>query len=260
MAYCNCNRIYYNRRMQSNQTVTESPRDIISVNVNMFEGDMLLTCTYSADVNPKEYARLSKGRSVYTFCPELHHLDKLGFKLCTIFRIKKVKSLYVLTKDGSPHSMQIPLMVQEAVEDIGFDKANVRYFCLEGGRLYEISDLAIRKARHYSEVEKVLPYAELEKVATILRSKDGCPNDQKETFLSVLGHLREEVDEVETALKSGDIQNLKEEIGDVLFNVALMGQIAKEKELFDLPGLTKQVAEKMVSRHPKVFQGKQLKY
>ncbi|GCE15678.1 hypothetical protein [Tengunoibacter tsumagoiensis] len=156
--------------------VVEPSRDIISVNVNVFKGDLLLTCTYSQDVNPEAYKSLSEGRNVFSFCPELHHLDKLGFKLCTIFRLKRVETLYVLTKDGSPHSMQIPLMVQEAAEDVGFDKANIRYFCLEGGGVHEISDLTIRKARHYSEIEQVLPYAKLEKVTEILRSENGCPS------------------------------------------------------------------------------------
>jgi len=246
--------------MKNNKILENNSYDIISVNVNMFKDDILLTCTYSPDVNPKEYTKLSEGRSVYSFCAELHHLDKLGFKLCTIFRLKRIKSLYVLTKDGSPHSMQIPLMVQEAAENVGFDKSNIRYFCLEGGKLYEISDLSIRKARHYSEIERLLPYAELEKVTEILRSKGGCPNDQKETFLSVLEHLRAEVDEIKTALKSNDTKNLKEEMGDVLFNLALIGQIAKEKELFELSNIAKQAAQKMITRHPKVFQNKKLKY
>ncbi len=240
--------------------VFQPPRDIISVNVNMFKDDLLLTCTYSQDVDPYAYNSLSEGRNVFSFCPELHHLDKLGFKLCTIFRLKRVKSLHVLTKDGSPHSMQIPLMVQEAAEDVGFDKANIRYFCLEGGQVHEISDLTIRKARHYSEIEQVLPYAKLEKVTEILRSENGCPNDRKETFASIIDHLREEVEELADALQASNIENFVEEVGDVLFNIALIGQILKEQEIDSLKSIANQSAEKMIDRHPNVFQGIRLKY
>ncbi|MBU3978452.1 hypothetical protein KJ980_07825 [Patescibacteria group bacterium] len=246
--------------MNNQQSPFTQPRDIISVNVNMFKDDILLTCTYSPEINPLEYTKLNKERAVYSFCPELHHLDKLGFKLCTIFRLKRIKSLYVLTKDGSPHSMQIPLMVQEAAEDTGFDKSNIRYFCFEGGKMYEISDLSVRKARHYSEIEKLLPYAKLEKVIEILRGGNGCKNDQKETFLTVIEHLKEEVSEIENAVKTNDMNNLLEEIGDVLFNLALMGQIAKEKELFELKNVVNQVSKKMIDRHPEIFQNNKLKY
>lgn len=235
-------------------------RDIITVNVNMFSDDILLTCSYAPEINPEEYSRLSKGRSVYSFCPELHHLDKLGFKLCTIFRLKRVKSLYILTKDGSPHSMQIPLMAQEAAEDTMFDKSNIRYFCFESGKLHEISDLAVRKARHYSEIEKLLPYAKLEKVAEILRSSNGCKNDRKETFLSIINHLKEEVNEIEEAIKTNNTDNMLEEIGDVLFNITLMSQIAKEKNLLGLKDIAELAAIKMINRHPKVFRNMKLKY
>lgn|SRR3989344_7506756 len=236
------------------------PRDIITVNVNTIEDDVLLTCTYAPEINPREYAMLKKGRRAYSFCPELHHLDVLGFKLCTIFRLKRIRSIVVLTKDGSPHSMQIPLMVQEAAEDTGFDKAKIRYFCFEGGKLHEISDLAVRKARHYSEIEYLLPYAKLEAVAGVLRGNDGCKNDQKETFGSIVEHLHEEIEEIEDALKANDMNNLHEEIGDVIFNIALLGQIAKEKKFFDLSTIVNQASQKMIDKHPEVFANKKLKY
>jgi len=235
-------------------------RDIISVNVNMFSGDLLLSCTYAPDVDPEVYARLAKKRSAYTFCPELHHLDKLGFKLCTIFRLDRVNSVTVLTKDGSPHSMQIPLMVQEAAEDVGFDKANIHYYCLEGGGLHEFSDLAVRKARHYSEIERLLPFARLDKVAEVLRGVDGCSNDQSETMLTIVDHLHEEVDEVLAALKTEDTGNLLEEIGDIMFNVAMLGRIATEQGISDLARLADRSAQKMIDKHPKVFDGRRLKY
>jgi len=235
------------------QPLSVLPRDIISCNVNYFEGDLLLTCTYSPDISPEDFKKLGEGRSVYSFCPELTHLDKLGLKMNTIFRIGKVTSLTVLTKDGSPHSMQIPLMVQEAAENMKFDKDKIRYFCLEGGKLHEISDFCVRKARHYSEIEKLLPYAKLEKVTSLLRSSAGCPNDRAETYESVIRHLKEEIAETEGALRSGNMEHFFEEVGDLLFNIGLIGQIAEENDHFALRKIAGCAADKMIKRHKKIF-------
>lgn len=216
--------------MMGTATQAILPRDLITRNVNMFSGDLLLTCTYAPDVNPEVFADLSRGREVYSFCPELHHLDKLEFKLCTIFQLKRVTSVTVLVKDGSPHSMRIPLMVQEAAENLGFDKDHIRYFCLEAGELHEIADRAVRKARHFSEIQRLLPFARLEKVTEVLRGPGGCPNDQQETLASVVSHLREEIEEVAAAVRRCDRENLLEEIGDLLYNIVLLGQIAREQD------------------------------
>jgi len=236
------------------------PPNMIETNVNSFEGDLLLTCTYSPQTSPKHFKELSKGRRSFSFCPELIHPDKLGFKLCTIFRLNRVTSITILTKDGSPHSMQIPLMVQEAAEDTGFDKNKIRYFCLEGGELFEISDLTVRKARHYSAVEKLMPYAHLEKITAILRSENGCPNDKSETFNNIVEHLREEIEEVAAAIERNDLENLTEEIGDIVFNLFLFAQIGKEQNEFDMNTIISKLGEKMIRRHPSVFNGLKYKY
>lgn len=250
--------------MSTQEFITETgyyiPPNIIETNVNNFEGDLLLTCTYSPQVSPQYFKELSKGRRCFSFCPELTHSDKLGFKLCTIFRLHRVKSITILTKDGSPHSMQIPLMVQEAAEDTGFDKNNIKYFCLEGGQLHEVSDLAVRKARHYSEIEKLMPFSHLEAVVTILRSENGCPNDKSETYGSIVDHLREETEEIAEALEKKDIKNLTEEIGDVLFNIFLLAQIGKEQHEFDIKTIVANVTEKMIKKHPDVFSEAKYKY
>lgn len=229
------------------------PRDIISCNVNFFEGDLMLTCTYSPDISPAHFEKLAKGRSVFSFCPELTHLDTLGLKMTTIFRLERVTSLTVLTKDGSPHSMQIPLMVQEAAENAKFNKEKIHYYCLEGGKIHSISDLAVRKARHYSEIEQLMPYAQLEKVTQILRGEGGCPNDRAETLTSLVEHLKEEVGEVEEALKENNIAHFLEEVGDLLFNISLIGKVLEEKGDGSLRRIAEASAQKMVARHESVF-------
>ncbi len=244
----------------STDAAVEVPPNLIATNVNVFSGDLLLTCTYSPEISPAVYQKLARGRRAFSFCPELTHLDKLGFKLCTIFRLDRVQSLVVLTKDGSPHSMQIPLMVQEAAEDVGFDKNNIRYFCLEGGEVHEFSDLAVRKARHYSEIQKLLPSAKLRKVTQILRAPGGCPNDRAETYESVVKNLEEEVQEVREAVEKKDIDNLIEELGDVMFNLYLMAQIADEDGKFDILEVLDRVSDKMIRNHESIFAPIKLKY
>jgi hypothetical protein len=132
------------------------PKNFILSNVNVFEGDILLCDSYIPEVAPEFFSQLSAGKSAYHFAPELTHIDQLGFKLCTVLRIGKVRSMTVFTKDGSPHGLQVPLVVQEAVENIGFEKSRIHYFVWEKGTVYEISDAAVRKARHLSEIEILL--------------------------------------------------------------------------------------------------------
>lgn len=238
----------------------EAAPNLISRNVNSITGSILLLCTYTPSIDMEFVIELSEGRTVYTFCPELCHLDVLGLKLTTVFRLGRVTDVTVVTKDGSPHSMQIPLMMQEAAENAGFDKANITYYALEGGSAHTISDLTIRKARHYSEIETLMPYSKLRKVTEILRSPGGCPNDQKETFQSVIEHFREEVEEIAAAVEKNDTENLMEEIGDVLFNVFLIADVARSKGLFDIDDVTAAVAQKMVDKHDFVFEDRKWKY
>lgn len=150
--------------LENDKTDTPSmifPKNFILSNVNFFEGDILLCDSYVPEVAPDYFLELSKGRCAYHYAPELEHIDKLGFKLCTVFRIGKVKSVTVFTKDGSPHGLQIPLVVQEAAENIKFDKTKIKYFVWEKGNLHEVSDKAVRKARHLSEIEQLINQREL---------------------------------------------------------------------------------------------------
>ena len=131
-------------------------RDFLTSNVNAFDGNLLICDTYVQELYPDIYERLGKGKSIFSFCPEMIHADKLGFKLCTTLRLGRVGSVTTLSKDGSPHGLQIPLTVQETGENVGFDKKKIKYFVVEKSHLYEISDDAVRKARHLSEIEALL--------------------------------------------------------------------------------------------------------
>lgn len=86
-----------------------------------------------------------------------------------------------------------------------------------------------------------------------LRGPDGCPWDKEQTPRTLAPYAIEEVYEMVDALEKNDEKALKEELGDVLFQVALHGQMAKERNSFSIEDVFQTLIEKMVRRHPHVF-------
>ncbi|MBI1272697.1 MAG: nucleoside triphosphate pyrophosphohydrolase [Alphaproteobacteria bacterium] len=81
----------------------------------------------------------------------------------------------------------------------------------------------------------------------------GCPWDIEQDFKSIAPHTVEETYEVVQAIENGDFDELKDELGDLLFQIVFYAQMAKERGLFDFYQIAGHVAGKMVSRHPHVF-------
>ena len=92
-----------------------------------------------------------------------------------------------------------------------------------------------------------------------LRSDTGCPWDREQTRETLKPMLIEEAYEVLDALDSGDPVELKDELGDLLFQVIFHAQIAKERGEFDLADVIDRSHEKMVRRHPHIFADASLK-
>lgn len=86
-----------------------------------------------------------------------------------------------------------------------------------------------------------------------LRAPDGCPWDREQTHRTLARYLLEETYEVLEAMHSGDPQKLKEELGDLLLQIVLNAQVAKDSGDFDMEDVARGINEKMVSRHPHVF-------
>ena len=86
-----------------------------------------------------------------------------------------------------------------------------------------------------------------------LRSDHGCPWDREQTFSSLKKCLADETEEVFQAVDNEDMENLCEELGDVLLQVLMHAQIAKEEGMFTIEDVVNGLAEKMVRRHPHVF-------
>ena len=94
-----------------------------------------------------------------------------------------------------------------------------------------------------------------------LRSPDGCPWDQEQSLATVRSYLIEEAHEVASALdrvEATDGAELREELGDLLFQCCFIGVLAEEKGLFGLSDALAEVHAKMVARHPHVFGDEQL--
>lgn len=103
---------------------------------------------------------------------------------------------------------------------------------------------------------------ELEKLIGIiakLRAPDGCPWDREQTHKSLKPNMLEEAYEAVDAIDSGDMANLKEELGDVLLQVVLHAQIASEEGAFNIEDVAKELNEKLIHRHPHVFGDANLK-
>jgi len=86
-----------------------------------------------------------------------------------------------------------------------------------------------------------------------LRAPDGCPWDREQTHRTICDCLIEEVAELVQAIDRNDVANLREELGDLLFHVAMHAQMAAEAGQFTFDDVAREVNEKMVRRHPHVF-------
>ena len=86
-----------------------------------------------------------------------------------------------------------------------------------------------------------------------LRAPNGCPWDREQTHKTLRPNMLEEAYEAVDAMESGDLNHLKEELGDILLQVVLHAQIAKEENAFDIEDVAKTLNEKLIHRHPHVF-------
>ena len=96
-------------------------------------------------------------------------------------------------------------------------------------------------------------YEQLVDIIAELRSDHGCPWDRAQTHESMIKCLRDECEEVVEAINNHDDENLCEELGDVLLQVLLHAQIAKEEGRFTIADVVDGLAKKMIRRHPHVF-------
>lgn len=107
------------------------------------------------------------------------------------------------------------------------------------GKVYE------EKAPHNME--------ELLEIVTVLRSPEGCSWDRAQTHESMKKCLQDETEEVLQAIDNQDDINLCEELGDLLLQVLMNAEIARERGVFTFDDVVQQLSEKLIRRHPHVF-------
>ena len=88
-----------------------------------------------------------------------------------------------------------------------------------------------------------------------LRSDEGCMWDREQTMQSMQDNLLEETHEVIEAVRENDMAGLEEELGDLLLQVVFYAQLGREKNKFDIRSVLNGVIEKLIRRHPHVFDG-----
>src|SRR5580698_3657620 len=81
----------------------------------------------------------------------------------------------------------------------------------------------------------------------------GCPWDRVQTFETIAPFTLEEAYEVVDAIESGDPGKLRDELGDLLFQVVFYAQLGEERGWFDFDGIARAIHDKLVRRHPHVF-------
>jgi tetrapyrrole methylase family protein/MazG family protein len=96
-------------------------------------------------------------------------------------------------------------------------------------------------------------YQKLVDVVKALRGPDGCPWDKAQTFQSLTPYIVEEAYELVDAIERHDREAIREELGDMLLHVVMLGLMAQEQSWFTPDDIASGVAEKMVRRHPHVF-------
>lgn len=94
-------------------------------------------------------------------------------------------------------------------------------------------------------------------LAVMQELREKCPWDQKQTPNSLTPYAIEEAYEVEAAIRSGDIQHIKEELGDLLLQVVFQSQMYSEQDAFNFQDVVQGITEKLIRRHPHVFQAEQ---
>ena len=95
----------------------------------------------------------------------------------------------------------------------------------------------------------------MEKLLSIMQTlREKCPWDQAQTPMSLTRYAIEEAYEVEDAVRSGDAQHVKEELGDLLLQVVFQAQMYSEQDAFDFNDVVESISEKLIRRHPHVFQ------
>ena len=127
--------------------------------------------------------------------------------------------------------------------------------------LYEIDrskHVGLLTTLYVPPLEEGSSFEAFQEIIAHLRAPDGCPWDKEQTHQSLRKHLLEETYEVLSAIDAEDVEGMQEEFGDLLLQIVLHAQISNEEGEFTINTLIKSIFDKIVRRHPHVFDGLEL--
>lgn len=111
-----------------------------------------------------------------------------------------------------------------------------------------------QQRQQFIDLSETVPVAALVKIMQQLRDpQNGCPWDIEQTMQSIIPHTIEETYEVADAIYAGDPDHIKEELGDLLFQVVFYAQLGQEQGWFSFDDVAQGMCEKLIRRHPHVF-------
>lgn len=106
-------------------------------------------------------------------------------------------------------------------------------------------------------MDKRHTFTDFVKIIEMLRAENGCPWDREQTHESLKPCMTEEAAELLASIriydKTGNPENMREELGDILLQVVMHSVIAKEEGLFSVDDVVEEISQKMIRRHPHVF-------
>jgi tetrapyrrole methylase family protein/MazG family protein len=115
------------------------------------------------------------------------------------------------------------------------------------------SDFGLQTSLYVPALPRTSAFEGFQETVAHLRAPDGCPWDREQTHRSLRPHVLEEAYETLEALDREDMGALKEELGDLLLQIVLQAQIATEEGEFSMADVIAHIQEKIIRRHPHVF-------
>lgn len=157
-------------------------------------------------------------------------------KLTLMEKLPDTYKVYIVTAAGTNHESVKEVSLYELDREVKLDNLTTVY---------------VPPVKDESIVYKDFYY--FKNIIAKLRGPDGCPWDQKQTHESLKKYLIEEVYELLEAINSNEIDQMIEELGDVLLQVVLHAQIGEDEGYFAIEDVIHSISEKMIRRHPHVF-------
>lgn len=99
-------------------------------------------------------------------------------------------------------------------------------------------------------------FSQLLSTVQTLRGPEGCPWDKRQDTLSLKKYLESEFQELIAAVNNNDTANICEELGDLLFLIVMVSEVNREEGNFDIQQVIKLINDKLIRRHPHVFEEK----